>query len=323
MGQQQRPLAEVVERQRRQHERKPRQAHRPGAEVPHVGVQRLGTRQRQHHRPQRDKREPAVSHRKLQSGDRVQRRENRRRLHQMNDAGAAQHDEPDHHHRPEHHADARRAVLLQHEQTYQHHQCDLHDIRRQRGHGQLQALDRRQHRDGRRDHTVAIKQCGAEHANHQQRVTQLRLVGHRRGSQREQRHDAALAVVVGTHDEGHVFQGHHDHQGPEDERHDADQVRLIQGQPVGRIEDGLHHVQRAGADVAVDNAQGAQSQGGMAGRAGFARHKTGLRRTAGIGREAGDFAPGVVTSGQAVAANVAAQQPPPIQGCRGAEPAYS
>src|SRR5690606_41049324 len=47
---QQRALPQVVEHQRRQHEEVPAAPDRPGAEVAHVGVQRLAAGHRQHHR---------------------------------------------------------------------------------------------------------------------------------------------------------------------------------------------------------------------------------------------------------------------------------
>ena len=50
VDQQQRALTEVVEQQRRQHEREPRQADRPFAEMAHVGVQRLAARDDEEHR---------------------------------------------------------------------------------------------------------------------------------------------------------------------------------------------------------------------------------------------------------------------------------
>ena len=68
--QQQRALAEVVEHQRRPHQREPGDAHRLAAEVPHVGVQRLAAGERQEHRA--DDRERHL-----------------RAVHQQADAGAA------------------------------------------------------------------------------------------------------------------------------------------------------------------------------------------------------------------------------------------
>ena len=60
IGQQQRALAEVVEQQRRQHQREPGDADRPLAEVAHVGVQRLAAGDHQEHRAEHREAVPAV-----------------------------------------------------------------------------------------------------------------------------------------------------------------------------------------------------------------------------------------------------------------------
>ena len=90
----------------------------------------------------------------------------------------------------------------------------------------------------------------------------MRLVLNGMQSQRDQGHDAALAAIVGTHDEGHVLDRDDDDQRPEEERQAAvdigggDRDRVIAG------EDLLDRIQRAGADVAVDHPEGGQGQGG-------------------------------------------------------------
>jgi hypothetical protein len=80
--------------------------------------------------------------------------------------------------------------------------------------------------------------------------------------QRDQRHDAALAVVVGAHHERHVGQRDDDRHRPEDHRDDAhdgvgadgDGVRIV------RVEDGLERVDRAGPDVAEHHAERADRE---------------------------------------------------------------
>jgi hypothetical protein len=69
--------------------------------------------------------------------------------------------------------------------------------------------------------------------------------------------DAALPVVVGAHHQQHVLDRHDDRHRPEDQRDDAvDAVRGHgHGVRVGGVEDRLDGVDRAGADVAEDDAQ--------------------------------------------------------------------
>ena len=56
-----------------------------------------------------------------------------------------------------------------------------------------------------------------------------------RTEQRDQRHDPALAVVVGAHDEQHVLEGDDHHDRPEDERHDAEHGDAVTGRCARRV----------------------------------------------------------------------------------------
>ena len=103
MREQQRALAEVVEQQRRQHERVPGQPDRPPAEVAHVGVQRLAAGDGQHDRAPSD--EEAVHAVLDHEGDRVVGVERatgpRGAWTMLMDAEHGQRGEPQHHDRPE------------------------------------------------------------------------------------------------------------------------------------------------------------------------------------------------------------------------------
>ena len=82
---------------------------------------------------------------------------------------------------------------------------------------------------------------------------------------RDQRQDAALAVVVGAHDEEDELDRDDQRDRPEDERDDAEDVlfgRLHRAVVGG--EDGLQRVERAGADVAEDDAERAERERGHA-----------------------------------------------------------
>jgi len=125
-------------------------------------------------------------------------------------------------------------------------------------------FDGGQHRDGRRNDAVAVEQRRAEQPQQHQRA---RLSGIARVAlhQRDQRHDAAFAIVIGAHDEGGVFHRHHQHQGPEDQRQDAEDVVRRDGHWMVRpAEHFLDGIQRAGADIAVHHAEGSQGQDGQA-----------------------------------------------------------
>ena len=93
----------------------------------------------------------------------------------------------------------------------------------------VDAFQRAQHRDGGRDHAVAIDQRRAEQAHGGE---DGRAVGPVRADQRHQRQDAALAVIVGAHDEQAVFDRDGDDQRPEDQRQAAERALREKCPPV-------------------------------------------------------------------------------------------
>ena len=207
-------------------------------------------------------------------------------LGDMVDPHHRQHDEPDRHHRAEQLADAGGAVALHHEQDGQHHQRDRHDVAVQRRRRDLEALDRTEHRDRRRDDAVAVEDRGAEDADEQQPPAQLRAILHRLRRQRQHRDQAALAVVVGAQDQHHVLDRDDHRQGPEHEREHAVDVRFGQRHVAVR-EHFLQRIQRAGPDVSVDDPDGAQGQRGEAGgRAVWLHTGAAAEEEAGSGRRA-------------------------------------
>ena len=110
-----------------------------------------------------------------------------------------------------------------------------------------------------RDDAVAEEQRRAEQpgAEDEPRAPALRLLG-----QRHQRQHAALAAVVGAHDEQHVLDGDDQDQRPQDQRQQAEHVLRRDGEAVRLAEAFLQRVERAGADVAVDDADCGERQAG-------------------------------------------------------------
>ncbi len=152
-----------------------------------------------------------------------------------------------------------RAVPLHEEQRGEDHERDRHHVAVQAGRGHLEALHRGEHRHGRGDDPVAEEDGRAEDAQQQQAVAQRGPLRHRGGGQRQHRDEAAFAVVVGAQDQHDVLQRHDDRERPEHQRQHA--VDVLFGErhpPVG--EDLLERVQRARADVAVHDTDGAQRE---------------------------------------------------------------
>ena len=75
--------------------------------------------------------------------------------------------------------------------------------------------------------------------------------------QRVQGEDAAFAMVVGLHGQDHVFDGGQQRDRPDDQGQRADDEGLVHlGDAAVACQNGLHDVQRRGADVTVDDADG-------------------------------------------------------------------
>ena len=228
--------------------------------MPHVGIQRLGTGQRQHHSPENGDADARMADEEVHRPHRVDRLQHFGTHHDALNAEHAEHREPQHHHRPEQNADARRTVLLDHEQADQQHHGDRHHPVPQGRQCHFQPLDRGQHRYRRGDHAVAIEQRRAEQAEQHQHRAQARITGGGAAGQRGQGHYPALATIVGAQHEQHVLERHHPEQRPEDQREDAQHALGVDTHPVMPGEHLLEGVERAGADVAVDHAGGGHQQ---------------------------------------------------------------
>jgi hypothetical protein len=152
------------------------------------------------------------------------------------------------------------AVALDGEDGDQDGHGDRHDERFEYRRRDIQPLDRAQHRDGRRDHAVTVEQGRAEDAEqHQRRRAPPRLRAP--GEQGRQGQDAALAVIVGTHHDDDVLERDDEQQRVDDERQHAQHVLLRRRHRVRAEEALAHRVERARADVAVDDAEGGEREG--------------------------------------------------------------
>src|SRR5207247_6502653 len=142
--------------------------------------------------------------------------EHARRLHDAVDAEQGDHHKPGQHHRPEDIADKARAFFLNDEEPDQDDDRQWHYGGRQRRRIDLQALDRAQNRDRRRDGAVAVEQRRADQTDDQQLRTPRSRLGVAGGKQRQQGNDAAFAAVVGTQDQQRIFARNDQDQRPED-----------------------------------------------------------------------------------------------------------
>ena len=138
------------------------------------------------------------------------------------------------------------------------HRDRQHRILHARG-DELQAFHRRQHRDGRGDHRIAIEEGGADHAEHQEQ--RRAALGHRL-AERHQRKGAALALVVGVEQHDHILERDDQQQRPGHQRQDAEHgVRARRAMALGGRHRLAQRIEGAGADVAVDDADRSKRQG--------------------------------------------------------------
>ena len=193
-------------------------------EVAHVRVQGLGPGDGEHDRAQRDEGHVAVVD---EEADPVRVGEIARRMPgcwatTLPRPAEREEREPDPHDRSERPPDRAGPVALDGEQHREDDERDRDDEVLQRGRRHLEALDRREDRDRRRDHPVAVEQRSAEDPERDERgLGRATLEAHAALDERDEGHDPALALVVGAHDEGHVLDRDDDRDRPEDERDHA------------------------------------------------------------------------------------------------------
>ncbi len=259
IGQYQRALPEIVHRERRQDQSDPGGLDRLTTEMAQVGVQCFGAGNGEKYGAERDEADHAVSRQETHPVARIESQENFGLADNRNDAGNCDGDEPQRGDGTEEGSHFGGSGGLHGKQRHQNHHRERHDVWIEGGRCDLEAFDRGEHRQRRRDHRIAIEQRGADDAaeHHGARALAERALG-----QCHQRERAAFAAVVRSQQDEHVFQRDHDDQGPQDERQHA-QHRLAR--QVAVPADGGGHrfaqgIERAGSDVPVDDADAAEGQ---------------------------------------------------------------
>ena len=181
--------------------------------------------------------------------------ENTRRGPDVDESQRADDDEPDDHDRTEQPADGRGPAPLNHEQADQDRERERQDENVECRRYELEAFHGRKHRDRRGDDAVAIEQRRS-HDPEQDQNLDPRPVGYALGcDKRQQRQDAALAIVIGAQDEDDVFERDHHHQRPEDQRYHPDDVGSVRRGMAGGIQRDGKGVERARADIAEHHAE--------------------------------------------------------------------
>src|SRR5499426_2528514 len=186
---------------------------------------------------------------------RIQGEEDLRRARDLDGTQEADDDEPAEHDWPEHTAHARGAEALPHEEEEKQSHGSRHHEMAQLGNGDLDALEGAQHGDGGGDHAVAVEEGRTEEAQPHQEPAPALLE-----DEGEERQDPALAAVVEPHDDEDVLHGHDQDERPHDQGQDAVDSGGVPRQAHLRTEASAKSVERAGADVAVDYAEGGEGE---------------------------------------------------------------
>ena len=237
------------------------EADRQGAEMPHIRIHRFRAGEGKEGSTEHGK--PDWRRRLRQVYQRVMRAEGTEHAGRIDDPAEAEHTndhEPQQHHRSEDVTDECSTLTLDQKQADQDRDADRNHDGREPGSVKLQALDGTQHRDGRCDDPIAIEQSGPDQTDDHQRgpPTAARRIPD--VEQGQERHDAAFAAVVGAHDQNGVFERNNQNQRPQNDGHDAHDG--FGRDRSCRIRGLFEPVKRAGANVAVDDAERRQSGSG-------------------------------------------------------------
>jgi hypothetical protein len=106
----------------------------------------------------------------------------------------------------------------------------------------------------RRRSGLAIDQRGAEQSDGDDRWPLMFLDA----EQRHKGENAALAIIVDAHRQGHIYHGRDDDEHPNNQRENTDND-VGSRRASGQDEDSLERIKRARADVAKDDSEGGQA----------------------------------------------------------------
>ena len=216
-------LARVIQDEAREDHRGPGEPDRPGAEMAHVRVKRLGTRNAQKDPSEDEKSGTSAGEEIADPVAWIDREEDRGVPRNAPDPEQRDRREPKRHDRAERPADAGSPLGLDREQRHEDQNRGGEHIGGEGRKHDVQPLQRREHGNRRRDRPVAVDQRRAEKTDRDDDGAMLTL----HAKQRHQRDDAAFAVIVDAHRNGHVFDRRHHDQGPDDERQHAECYRRV------------------------------------------------------------------------------------------------
>ena len=231
--------------------------------MPHVSIKRLSAGYRQHHIAHRHQCGCLVIEQEFNAVKRVHRCQNGRMFDNIVQTQYRQHRKPDQHDRPESRTNHGRTLSLHVKKAEQYDQRNWNNERFKCWRRDLQPLNSRKHGNRRRHHAITVEHRRAKNADDHDQLHLPRFVLRVLQRQGNQGHDAALAPVVGAHDEHYVFDRNDNDQRPKEEREAAKNIGLSDRNRVIAGKDLFHRIERAGADVAINHAKRSQRHDGQ------------------------------------------------------------
>jgi hypothetical protein len=155
-------------------------------------------------------------------------------------------------------------MALDREHSRDDHDSDGNDPTFQCGGCDAQPLYRSQYRDGWSDYAISVEQRRAEQSDSDEpAIRTSRATLSWRPYQCQESQNSTFPSVIGSHDHRQILQCYHEVEGPKNERQDAENIVFGNRHSVGTNKTLLQGVQRAGADVAVHDAERAQGEDGQ------------------------------------------------------------
>ena len=229
-----------------------------------IGVERFGARHHEKDCTERYEPDQAVAQQEAHAVGRIESPYHGWVLADVPETGGRERDEPYETDRTEKCGNAGGAARLNCKQRNQDRDGQWDDVRFERRGHYLQAFDRRQDRQRGREDRVAVEQRTADDTKQNDGAPAAR---YRTLSERHEGQGAALAFVVRSQENEYVFDRDDYDQCPNDQRQNAQHDRL--GHRIANTNRGLygfaHRIERAGADVAVDDADAAERERPKAG----------------------------------------------------------
>src|SRR5664280_2073414 len=159
---------------------------------------------------------PAVSAQETNCVCRVEGREYAWLCENVPETSKPERQEPYRHNGAEQPANRTTAVTLHSEERDEDDEGDRNNVGLEERCRKRKPLYSREHGDRWRDHAISIKESGASDTHDKKKLARPFLAHFGQG-ERQKRHDAALALIIRTHNEKHIFQRDNDNQRPDDQ----------------------------------------------------------------------------------------------------------